>query len=50
MVKVSNYTRKRIQALTECGLQPVAKSTVHGTKEFAALDAIVIAAIKGKLE
>ena len=24
MVKVSNYTRKRIQALTECGLQPVA--------------------------
>ena len=25
------------------------KSTVHGTKEFAALDATVIAAIKGKL-
>ena len=24
MVKVSYYTRKRIQALTECGLQPVA--------------------------
>ena len=24
MVKVSNYTRKQIQALTECGLQPVA--------------------------
>jgi len=26
------------------------KSTVHGTKEFAALDAIVIAAIKGRLD
>ena len=23
MVKVSNYTREQIQALTECGLQPV---------------------------
>ena len=26
------------------------KSTVHGTKEFAVLDGIVIAAIKGKLD
>jgi len=26
------------------------KSTVHGTKEFAALDTIIIAAIKGKLD
>lgn len=26
------------------------RSTVHETKEFAALDAIIIAAIKGKLD